>query len=143
MKKLKMLSLQRRLERYQIIYTWKVLEGIVPNCGIEVKNEIGRNGRMCRIPNISTHSKKSVQSIREQSFQINGLQLFNLIPKSIRNMTRCGIEDFKMKLDKFLENVPDEPNVRGLVHGACTADAKPSNSILDQGKVVQKRSHGR
>ena len=116
-----MLLLQRRLERYRIIYTWKVLEGIVPNCGIEVKNKIGRNGRMCKIPSISTKSRKSVQSIREQSFQVNGPQLFNSIPASIRNMTKCGIEDFKMKLDKFLENVPDEPNVRGLVPGACTA----------------------
>ena len=38
-------------------------------------------------------------------------------------MTICGIENFKMKLDKFLESVPDEPNVRGLVPGACTAEA--------------------
>ena len=58
-------------------------------------------------------------------------------------MTKCGIEDFKMKLDKFLENVPDEPYVRGLVPGACTAEARPSNSIIDQVKMVQKRSQGR
>ena len=49
-------------------------------------------------------------------------------------MTRCGIEDFKMKLDNFLENVPD--NMRGLVPGACTAVARPSNSIIDQVKMV-------
>ena len=58
-------------------------------------------------------------------------------------MTRCGIDDFKIKLDKFLENVPDEPNVRGLVPRAFTPDDRPSNSILDQVKMVQKRSHGR
>ena len=52
-------------------------------------------------------------------------------------MTKCGIEEFKMKLDKFLENVPDEPNVRGLVPGACTAEARLSNSIIDQVKMVQ------
>ena len=60
LKKLKMLSLQRRLKRYRIIYTWIVLKGIVPNCGMEVKNESGRNGKMYRIPNISTHGRKSV-----------------------------------------------------------------------------------
>ena len=32
---LKMYSQQRRAERYRIIYTWKVLEGLLPNCGIK------------------------------------------------------------------------------------------------------------
>ena len=32
---LQMLSQQRRMERYRIIYVWKVLEGLVPNCGLE------------------------------------------------------------------------------------------------------------
>ena len=31
---LKMFSQERRLERYRIIYVWKVLEGLVPNCGV-------------------------------------------------------------------------------------------------------------
>ena len=138
-----MLSLQRRLERYRIIDTWKILEGLVPNWGVEAKNEGGRNGRKCINPNIKTQWKKSVQTLREQTFQVNGPQLFNSIPASISNMTRCGVEDFKMKLDNFLEIGPGEPSVRGLVPRACTADARPSNSILDQVKMVQKRSHGR
>ena len=35
LKIMKMISLQRRQERYRIIYIWKILEGIAPNCGIE------------------------------------------------------------------------------------------------------------
>ena len=35
LKKLKMNSEIRRLERYKIIYTWKILEKRVPNCGLE------------------------------------------------------------------------------------------------------------
>ena len=31
---LNMISLQRRLKRYRIIYIWKILEHQVPNCGI-------------------------------------------------------------------------------------------------------------
>ena len=31
---LKMFSQERRLERYRIIYVWKILEGPVPNCGV-------------------------------------------------------------------------------------------------------------
>ena len=32
---LKINSQQRRLEKYRIIYTWKALEGIVPECGVK------------------------------------------------------------------------------------------------------------
>ena len=49
---MKMLSLQRRLERYRIIYTWKTLEGLVPNCGVSVSHESGRNGRKCQVPSM-------------------------------------------------------------------------------------------
>ena len=34
LKKLKMNSQQRRFERYRIIYIWKILEGLVPNPGV-------------------------------------------------------------------------------------------------------------
>ena len=33
LKKLKMYSLQRRRERYIIIYTWSIIENLVPNVG--------------------------------------------------------------------------------------------------------------
>ena len=132
-----MVSLQRRLEQYRIIYTWKVIEGLVPNCGVEVKLEGGRLDRKCKIPSIQKQTKRSVQTLREQTFQVNGPQLFNSIPASVRNMTKCGVDEFKQKLDAFLENLPDEPNVPGLVPGACTSEARPSNSILDQVKRIQ------
>ena len=45
---------------------------------------------------------------RESSFQVAGQNLFNALPKNIRNITRCGAEDFKLKLDAFLSKVPDE-----------------------------------
>ena len=32
---MKMLSMQRRIEQYIIIYTWKILENLAPYCGIE------------------------------------------------------------------------------------------------------------
>ena len=140
LKTMKMLSLQRRLERYRILYTWKILEGISPNCGIEVKLEGGRVGRKCNIPKIQTKSQKWVQTLREQTFQINGPQLFNSLPAYLRNITKCGVDDFKTKLDKYLEKVPDEPSMRGLVPRACTSEARPSNSILDQSRRIQMSS---
>ena len=34
LKMAQMQSQERRLERYRIIYVWKIIEGLVPNCGI-------------------------------------------------------------------------------------------------------------
>ena len=144
LKHMKMLSLQRRLERYRIIYIWKILEGLVPNCGVQVSPELGRSGRKCLIPSLNTKSKQSVQTLKEQTFQVNGPQLFNTLPSSVRNTTKCSVDEFKMKLDKYLEGIPDEPSMSGLTPGACTLEARASNSLVDQVRRVHmdRTTHG-
>ena len=111
------------LERYRILYTWKVLEGRVPNCGISASN-CDRKGRLCNIPNINKHAKKSVQNFREDSFQVNAPQIFNCIPAEIQNMTWCHIDDFKFKLKEFLEHYSRwtksaEPNSYSFKYDDC------------------------
>ena len=129
---LKMNSQQRRLERYRIIYTWKILEGLAPNCGLEVTNT-DRRGREVRIPPLK--GNQSVRTLREQSFQVNGPKLFNSVPIKIRNITKVPVDKFKEQLDKFLELIPDEPNVDGLTPSTCNQyTAAPSNSIMDQAR---------
>ena len=96
---LKMLSLQRRLERYRILYVWKVIEAQVPNCGIKVRGEDARLGRMCEVPPLNTRASQAVQTMREQTFQLNGPKLFNSLPAKIRNMSKCSIDDFKIALE--------------------------------------------
>ena len=129
---LKMNSQQRRLERYRIIYTWKILEGLAPNCGLVVTNS-DRRGREVRIPPLK--GNQSVRTLREQSFQVNGPKLFNSVPIKIRNITKVPVDKFKEQLDKFLELIPDEPNVDGLTPSTCNQyTAAPSNSILDQAR---------
>ena len=60
LKMLKMNSQQRRLERYLIIYTWKILEGYAPNCGITTSYAASeRGGRMCSVPKIN-HKQDTV-----------------------------------------------------------------------------------
>ena len=104
---LKMNSLQRRNERYRIIYTWKILEGLVPKCGVEEisESENKRLGRLCKIPKLvgSTHTKK----LRSQSLQLIGPTLFNPLPKKLRNMKQVGVDKFKEHLDAYLSEVPD------------------------------------
>ena len=130
-----MYSQQRRLERYRIIYSWKILEGLVPNCGLEALHS-ERRGREIKIPPL--RGKSSVRTLRDQSFQVNGPKLFNSIPKKVRNLTKVSVGEFKEQLDKFLEMIPDQPNVDGLTPTACNLyNAAPSNSIVDQARTIQ------
>jgi hypothetical protein len=77
---LKMYSIQRRFERYKTLFTWKILEGRVPNCGLTWKNS-PLVGRLCTIP--QTKQSSSIQTLRSNSFQAVGPRLFNSFPISI------------------------------------------------------------
>ena len=136
---LKMYSQQRRAERYRIIYTWKVLEGLVPNCGIK-ESISDRRGRECIIPHVK--GKSSIQSLRNQSFQVNGPRLFNSLPKKLRDIRKVSVDDFKEQLDKYLSALPDHPKVGELIPHVCNQiTAKPSNSIVDVANLF-KHSYG-
>ena len=93
-----------------------------------------RRGREAQVP--ALRGKPSVRKLREQSFQYNGPKLFNSLPKYLRNISKVSVEEFKEKLDKYLELIPDEPNVEGLTPSACDMfTAAPSNSIVDQSRT--------
>ena len=54
------------------------------------------------------------------------INLFNSLPKYLRDIESAKTEKFKFKLDKFLELIPDQPNMPNYV------TSSGSNSILDQ-----------
>ena len=123
-------SLERRRERYRIIYTWKILGEIVPNLTSE-RNRIKsttslRFGRKCVIPPVPKHATSGVKSLREASFCIQGARLFNVLPMEIRNISNVELSVFKTKLDEFLRTIPDEP----LSPGYTDARQAESNSLL-------------
>ena len=125
----KLFSLERRRERYSIIYTWRIIEGQVPNLEstpITARSHI-RRGRECFIPRVSNTSPSSIQALRASSFAIRGPRLFNTLPLSIRNLTNCKPEIFKAALDAYLCSIPDEPLIPGLTQFR-RAD---SNSLID------------
>ena len=141
LKKLQMFSLQRRRERYIIIYTWSILEGLAPNIGgvdhgAETRSFLcyrnARQGRKCKIPLIkrSPYQRQAYASIRMQ-----GPKLFNCVPKSLRNLTQCTKDKFKNKLDKYLRTVPDEP----LVSGYTNLRRADTNSLGDMVTLVSTR----
>ena len=135
---LKLNSQQRRMERYRILYIWKIIESKTLNPGVESSEHI-RRGRLCLIPKLNLQASKSVQNLREHSFQVHGPMLFNSLPRKLRNMKGCPVEDFKACLDKFLEGVPDEPNVSNLLPRATNqVTGKASNSLVDQIRITTK-----
>ena len=106
--RLKLFSLQRRRERYIILYVWKTIENIVPNFGINTRVN-PRTGRFCVVPHVRSAAPARVQSLRFASLSINGPRLFNAMPKYIRNIHGCAANAFKTLLDNYLKSVPDEP----------------------------------
>ena len=135
LKGLKMLSLQRRRERYQLIYLHKILtlkapgiSSVPANTGFITRSTAkSRNG--FRIVLDSNSCRKNVKSSKkDHSFGSHAVKLFNILPKRLRNAClEMSPDEFKSKLDKYLELIPDEPRVNGYT-SFCRA---PSNSMVD------------
>ena len=113
---LRLYSLERRRERYLIIYVWRILEAQVPNPSGKyaiTANTHPRRGRECIIPQVSNTAPRRIQTLRYASLPIRGARLFNILPAHTRNITRCSVNVFKGQLDKFLLTVPDESQITG------------------------------
>ena len=109
LKALHLYSLQRRRERYIMIYMWKILEKKVPNLMSPIEFSISdRRGRCCKVSNVATGR---LGSLAHGSFRWKGIRLFNSLPKSLRNLTSCSPSLFKKKLDLYLLNLIDNPSV--------------------------------
>ena len=127
LKSLRMMSLERRRERYRAIYVWKIMEGLAPNFGINTAYN-KRKGRYAVVPHIKSTAKCRYKTIRFNSMGVGGPRIFNSLPVHLRNMASCSVESFKKALDKHLETIPDEPRVPGLIK-FCK---QISNSLTDQ-----------
>ena len=127
-------SLERRRERYRIIYVWKIMEGLVPNLNKNpIRHTISlRNGRKCLLPSTSSRVPRRMQSFRDGTLSVNGARLFNVLPVKLRNMRGVSISVFKNELDKFLNTVPDEPQCCGYTASRKAA----SNSLLHMVAVI-------
>ena len=136
LKALKLYSIQRRHERFKIIYAYKIKEKLVPNIseahGLQFSFH-KRHGCRCEIPTYPLHHNKAVRA-RDDSFTLTACNLWNSMPKYIRNISGKSVEYFKRKLDQILEYYPDIPR--------CSASGemkdkhgRNSNSIYDLYKI--------
>ena len=134
LEKLKILSLQRRRERYSIIHIWKMLNNQAPN-NINIQSySTARQGIKIRLPPFNTKAQTSVASDYENSFKINAARLWNLLPKQINTVT--SINSFKAELGGFIEKYPDTPPTTGY-------SAVNRNSLVDWSTERGHTSGGR
>ena len=126
---LKSYSLERRRERYRCIYTWRIVEGQVPNFdGTPIVTYNHKHlGRRCKVPKPRTPAPCKIKTIRDASLPFMGPRLFNSLPKYLRDLKNCDVTKFKKMLDRFLASVPDEPLIPRYTHMRRI----DSNSIID------------
>ena len=134
LKSLQLYSLERRRERYRIIYVWRILEGQVPNVGTQkvVGKWHERRGRECIPPRVNARAHSQVQKLIYASLAVHGQKLFNTLPSWLRNITRCSVDSFKRRLDRYLSTVPDEPQIPGYT----AMRRAESNSLLDMTRLA-------
>ena len=127
LKILKIYSLERRRERYMILYIFKVFHGLVPNPGyrIQENDRVGPKlyvpvkDKNCSVPNL----------IYERNMLNRSARLFNILPKEIRKnlkVKEVNMNMIKSMLDKLLKKIPDQPSSAKIQKLAI------SNSLLHQ-----------
>ena len=133
--KLKIFSLQRRRDRYIVIYIWKVLHGFFPNPGFNIESIDRNDGIFLNLPLLQT--KGRLKKLKERSIIYYGVQLFRSLPSHLRKIQTANDHTvtplgYKSQLDRYLRTLPDEP----------TSDTRQrrskSNNIIDQ-KVYQRK----
>ena len=101
LEELKLYSLERRRERYTIIYIWKILNNHVPNIGITTRQS-DRRGPTCNVRPILTRARGSIKTKISASLLVRGCQLFNEMHPDIRKKTGGSVLSFKNIFDKHL-----------------------------------------
>ncbi len=137
--RLKIYSLQRRRERYMILYLYNIHLQLVPDLGF-LSDYHPRTGTKY-FAKYKHQATADVKAIRYSSFFSQGPALFNLLPANMRApATPANPEEakklkdrFKIRLDKWLGLIPDQPTTAGLDHRSAD-----SNTIK-----VQMSAHGR
>ena len=120
---LKFYSLQRRRERYCIIYVWKIIEGLVPNFSKPIVCSYSeRRGRSCIISHVNLGR---LGSLAYNSYRWRAIRLFNAMPKHIICISSRSVVSFKNKLDCYLKNIIDLPGRPGF------------RNSLDSGYILQ------
>ena len=133
---LKLYSQERRRERYQVIFLWKISQGLVSGYDVDFSMEDGRRGRTIIPKAVVRTAPAVVRKARESSLAVRGAKIFNLLPQNLRSMNSDHIDFFKNHLDIFLSSIPDQPTLTGLGRAAET------NSLIHQLPLFYSQNFG-
>ena len=132
LQELHLYSQERRRERYQIIFLWKVTRGLVQGYPAEFSYS-DRRGRLAVVSPYKSRAPAQVRRAREASLSVKGAKLFNSIPRALSDLNTGTVESFKSGLDAWLSTLPNEPTIPGRQRAALT------NSLLDQTVLHSKQ----
>ena len=108
---LHLMSLQRRRERYDLIYMWKIFNGLVPNDINITFTYNSRLGIKAVIPSLNHTATAASKTLLDTSFHIRASKLWNHLPLTINTATSLPV--FKTLLDNLIKNIPDHPPING------------------------------
>ena len=135
-----MYSIQKRNERFKIIYIYKIKENLVPNIsnkyGLTFKMG-GRCGCESEMPTFPIGGR--ARKARDSSFAWTACNLCNSLPRCFRDITGKDVEYFKNKLDKVLAFYPDVPRCSRSGH-SYDRNYRKSNSLCDHYRNVKIKS---
>ena len=143
-------SLQRRRERYAILYTWKIIHNIYPNPGLQINytwpnmhtdnHNLGINIQYGIRTGVTVHhytDNKTPMWIKKHSVLETCCNLYNALPSNLRQLIQDNDEpsptQFKCNLDKWLKRIPDQPTSTKRIRAA------ESNSIIHQKAYLHPR----
>ena len=133
---MRLYSVQRRVERYRILYTYKMLTGKIPDLGLKEKHSSGgRFGFQLAQAAHSTRATGSTRTLITRSIMNQGPMLFNLLPEEIK-MFRGSVDLFKVQLDRFLQTIPDVPRTESEEPVALSSEGVPSNRLEDWVRAI-------
>ena len=123
LKKLNIMSLQRRREKIIIIHLWKILHNFYPNSiNLSFKHHPRSNAIKALLKPLP-QVRGSTLTKFDGSFEIKSAKLWNVLPPLVTNLST--LELFKKSLNNFLSKVPDEPPLPGYPY-------RCDNSIINQ-----------
>ena len=117
LKALKIFSLQRRRERFLILSIYKIVIGLSDNPGIS-KINYGLRIKLRFEPKYNRLSPCWIRKARAASLFCHGARIYNSLPRHLRELesiakpTKCHVDNYKRRLDKFLLTIPDMPGTR-------------------------------
>ena len=100
----------------------------MPSLNLNTKNE-QRFGNKMIIQKLSG-KVLGIRTIRDRTVSINGANIFNAMPRVIREY-QGDFSGFKILVDTFLIEIPDCPILDGYISHNMDRNNKPSNSLID------------